>query len=850
MVIVLMPTDAIAAHALGEGLRRGFGLGAALLPFLLLGWATTFFIKQRLTNSPLRLAIALGIIYLAIISILGALTPLPTADLTGIFDPKNITAQGGYLGGAIAWALLTLTGFVITLIILIGLIIIGLILIGFSITGLVERIITTIKGNNADKDAVFTDPAATPNSSAYNLGPGAAGAIGAGAAAGASGAAAAAAMQPTKLKASARPDGTLQPTADLGATRRRKGFGTNGGGAGTASDGVDFTDPSAVDTVLFGTSQADASATADGTQDDDTTTAAKAKKSRKGDAMSSSARDSGAAATNALTQSQDYELPSPKVLRASREKANTKAGVSELRSTGTRLQDTLEEFGVDGQVVGWIAGPTVTLYKVSLGEGVRLNRVTALQDDIQLALAAQAIRIVAPIPGTSLVGIEVPNADRSMVLLGDVLPTALDPARNGPLALAIGKDVEGESILADLSTMPHLLIGGTTGSGKSVAINAIIMSILMRTTPTDVRMIMIDPKRVELTLYNGIPHLYVPVITDANQAASALSWCVAEMDRRLKLFEKHAVKNIKQFNAKVATELEHQAKEQAKHAKKDESEASQLIPHSDAAVSGEIDTTAVRAQLSTDLDRNPSNDEKPDITVEQEELRATLPYLVIVIDELADLMMLNGKEVEATISRLAQLARAAGLHLIVATQRPSTNVITGLIKANIVNRIAFTVASGIDSRVILDTPGAEDLIGLGDLLFSRPEYSKPVRIQGCFVSEPEIETVVDFWRSQGEPEYHESILETATGSSGGQGNYSDDSSDDDPLLWEAAEIVVSSQLGSTSAIQRRLKVGYARAGRIMDMLENKGIVGQPNGSKPRDVLVDDVLDLETLRAFE
>jgi S-DNA-T family DNA segregation ATPase FtsK/SpoIIIE len=448
---------------------------------------------------------------------------------------------------------------------------------------------------------------------------------------------------------------------------------------------------------------------------------------------------------------------------------------------------------------------------------------------------------VAPIPGTSLVGIEVPNSDRNMVLLGDVLPSA----RSGPLALAIGKDVEGEAICADLSSMPHLLIGGTTGSGKSVAINTIIMSILMRTTPAEVRMIMIDPKRVELTLYNGIPHLYVPVVTDAGQAASALNWCVAEMDRRLKLFEKHQVKNIKQFNAKVADAVAKQVLEDEQNAATNSEAATDDNPDQDAAT-GESDTQAVKSRLEANAS------EKPDITVEQEELRANMPYLVIVIDELADLMMLNGKEVETAISRLAQLARAAGLHLIVATQRPSTNVITGLIKANIVNRIAFTVASGIDSRVILDTPGAEDLIGLGDLLFSRPEYSKPVRIQGCFVSEPEIETVVEFWRGQGETDYHESILQTQSISGGGSGGGyggADDIGDDDPLLWDAAEIVVSAQLGSTSTLQRRLKVGYARAGRIMDMLEAKGIVGPPNGSKPRDVLIDDVLDLETLRAF-
>ena len=373
--------------------------------------------------------------------------------------------------------------------------------------------------------------------------------------------------------------------------------------------------------------------------------------------------------------------------------------------------------------------------------------------------------------------------------MGDVLKDAPD----GPLQIAIGKDVEGESIVSNLATMPHLLIGGTTGSGKSVAINGMIMSILMRATPSEVRMIMIDPKRVEFTPYNGIPHLYVPVVTEAREAASALSWAVAEMERRLKVFSGIGARNIGQYNAKVQKGLE--------------------------------------------INDAPA---------------AEMPYIVIIIDELADLMMNVGKEVEFSISRLAQLARAAGIHLIVATQRPSTNVVTGLIKANITNRIAFNVASGIDSRVILDTPGAENLIGLGDLLLSKPELAKPQRIQGCFVSEDEISAVVEKLKSQGEPEYHNDILKTnliTLGDSMPDGSGGTASGSDDPLVWDAAEIVVSSGMGSTSNLQRRLSVGYSRAGRIMDLLEEKGIVGPPNGSKPREVLVDP-MELETIKAFE
>ncbi|NLG11307.1 MAG: DNA translocase FtsK [Coriobacteriaceae bacterium] len=658
-----------------------------------------------------------------------------------------------------AWATLQLVGFGISIVILVGIIIVGLVIIGFSITGLVERIVNAFGfGRQVDTElqgayGSDVDQRRLPGVSAGK------GRL----------------LAPTarlgRLSDSAAND-TAQYEADLDA--QGKGPGANDANAltrrlkGTADSATNA--GSGAKTIRF----------ADG----DPGVAANA-------AASVTLSDSSAAYRAQLS---DFALPDPAILQVSKSKAATKAGANELRETAAHLQETLDEFAVDGQVTGWIAGPTVTLFKVSLEAGVRLNKILNLQNDIALALAAPAVRIMAPIPGTSLVGIEVPNTIRNTVLLGDVLPEAA----NTPLQLAIGKDVEGDAIIADLAKMPHLLIGGTTGSGKSVAINAMIMSMLMRATPAQVRMILIDPKRVELSLYNGIPHLYVPVVTDAQKAASALAWAVIEMERRLKIFEKTGVRNVNQFNGRV------------------------------------------REYLAKRSDDAP----------EDEELKEEMPFIVIVIDELADLMMVAGKEVEASICRISQLARAAGIHLIVATQRPSTNVITGLIKANITNRIAFNVASGIDSRVILDSPGAENLIGLGDLLFSKPEYGKPVRIQGCYVSEKEIQKVVDYLRSQGEPDYHEDILLTRVGatvasSSSGSG----ESGDDDPLIWEAAEIVVSSNLGSTSTLQRRLKVGYARAGRIMDMLEAKGIVGPPNGSKPREVLVDD-LELESLKAFE
>ncbi len=480
-----------------------------------------------------------------------------------------------------------------------------------------------------------------------------------------------------------------------------------------------------------------------------------------------------------------FELPALGMLaRTPESAASHKASEKELRHTAGLIEQTFATFDIMARVVSWIAGPTVTMFEVEIAKGVKVNRVTALSDDLALALAAPTIRILAPIPGKSYVGIEVPNAGRATVTLGDVLHSGLiaDPR---PLMLGIGKDVAGQQIAADLASMPHLLIAGSTGTGKSVCINALIMSILMRSTPAEVRLILIDPKRIELSLYNGVPHLYVPVVTEPKEAASALHWAVGEMESRLKRLQKTGARNIAQYN------------------------------------------TAVR-------------DGKAPEGFEE------MPYLVIIIDELADLMMVAAKEVEESIVRIAQLARAAGIHLIVATQRPSTDIITGLIKTNITNRIAFAVSSGIDSRVILDTSGAEKLVGLGDMLFSTPALSKPNRIQGAYVSEEEIMRVVEHVKSQAEPDYHEEILHLKMTPGSGSIENSDD---DDPLIWEAADIVVTSGMGSTSLLQRRLKVGYARAGRIMDMLEMKGVVGQPDGSRPREVLVD-VEDLEALKHFE
>ncbi len=755
-VAAVVPTDALITSFVSQLLHLCLGIGAYLLPFFLVAIGASCLVRIDKEGIPLRASVGSAMLFVAVLSLLALFTPEAAPDATdNLFLADQLSARGGYIGAGVAWCGLTLFGKVISAIVLFGLAIAGLIVIGFSVSSIVEKLRALAAAREEAEErehGVVPAPAfarvSHPRAKAVDE------------------------SELAELE-TAKTQMLKQPAA----SNRR-----HGSAVASSDDGASREDASKAPETI-------------------TRKLGRRKPIERAAAPAMPKKLSKAATPVATPRpEQGFELPPFDLLATSTDPEKDLATDSELQETGACLQETLEDFNIMAKVVGWVAGPTVTLFKVDLPAGVRVSRVTALEDDIALALAAPGVRIFAPIPGTNYVGIEVPNRTRQTVLLGDVIKDAAP----GPLQIAIGKDVEGHCIVSDLAKMPHLLIGGTTGSGKSVSINAMIMSILMRATPSEVRFIMIDPKRVEFTPYNGIPHLYVPVVTEPKEAASALSWGVAEMERRLKVFSKVGARNIGQYNAKVqAAQAEAKAVQEA----------------------GE------------DLPENELGDE--------------LPYIVIIIDELADLMMNVGKEVEFSISRIAQLARAAGIHLIVATQRPSTNVVTGLIKANITNRIAFNVASGIDSRVILDTPGAENLIGLGDLLLSKPEYAKPMRIQGCYVSEDEINAVVEKLRSQGEPEYHSEILSTnlitlgscPSDASGGT------CADDDPLIWEAAELVVSSGLGSTSNIQRRLKVGYSRAGRIMDMLEDKGVVGPPNGSKPREVLVD-AMELETLKAFE
>ncbi len=443
------------------------------------------------------------------------------------------------------------------------------------------------------------------------------------------------------------------------------------------------------------------------------------------------------------------------------------------------LEATLKSFGVEARCVGWEQGPVVTRYELQPAPGVKVQRITSLANDIALALAASSVRIEAPIPGKSAVGIELPNEKAALVTLREILESPAFQCPD-PLLVALGKDIAGYPVVANLVEMPHLLIAGATGSGKSVALNTLVCSVLMRATPEAVRFLMIDPKRVELSHYEDVPHLLVPVVKNPKEAAAKLRRVIQGMERRYELFAHATVRNVQAFNALPVEERQR----------------------------------AVEAVAGEKLGENPDG---------------SLPYVVIVVDELADLMMVAPAEFEDSIVRLAQMARATGIHLVVATQRPSVDVITGLIKANIPSRIAFATSSMVDSRTILDAPGAEKLLGRGDMLYLPIGASRPTRVQGAYVSDAEIGRIVDFWKDQGRPAYDATLLQAQPAE--------EEEADEDELLGQAARIVVQAGYGSVSLLQRKMKIGYVRAARLVDQLEAKGIVGPPQGSNPREVLV-------------
>ncbi|HEY5664374.1 MAG TPA: DNA translocase FtsK 4TM domain-containing protein [Ilumatobacter sp.] len=739
------------AGPLGRGVETFvgwfLGLGRFLLPVALVSSGVAL-VKRGQSSSPTRLVIGWGLVGLAVLGVLHVVRPPDS-----ITDLDELGDGGGWVGALLAGPLQALVATAGAMVVMIAMFLGGVLLI--TSTSLRTMAATTGRG---------------VGSVARPLGR-----------------AAKRAISDLSTLSSDR-DGTSHPGSG------RRGDGRSGGGWGRRRR--DEHRPGAPD--VHG--EPIAPALYDGAEEDDAFFSDPAPARSAGRRRKKPGPDQPSLPIDG-EQVGEWVIPPLSLLKQAGQQA---VNMAEIEQRGRTLQESLAQHGVDTELIGMTVGPTVTRFELELGAGVKVARITSLQKDIAYAMAATDVRILAPIPGRSAIGVEVPNHRRQLVALGDLMVSPEAAAATHPLEVAIGKDIAGKAVFLDLSTTPHLLIAGATGAGKSSGINCIITSLLMRTTPDQVRLILIDPKQVEMGQYQRLPHLLTQPVTNPKKAANALGWAVKEMERRYDVLSEVGFRDITGYNAAVAR--------------------------------GEVPP--------------PPGVDPDDSSYEH------MPYIVVVVDELNDLMMVAARDVEESITRIAQKARAVGIHLIIATQRPSVNVITGVIKANVPARIAFAVSSLTDSRVILDQPGAEKLVGKGDMLLLPGNSSVPNRIQGSFVSEDEVRRVVAHWRQQApEPVYSSNVegdSDAAAGVAGamqqmsfGDGldvtsdanAFSAGDDDDDAMMRQAMELVVRSQLGSTSMLQRKLKVGFARAGRIMDLLEQRGVVGPSEGSKAREVLM-------------
>lgn len=776
-LLALLPIDGVVLEMMHRGIGALIGAGSYALPFVLLGLAGLLFVRQK---GPVRLrGICIALIPVLIGSVVHAFTcanefGFSMAMLAKLLKTGMDISSGGLLSGGLyillEWALSSIGALIVLLLMLIAVVLVALRITPQALFEMFRR--PDYEYEDEDERERYEAPVKLPN--VHEV-------------------AAVRAQKREERRASRRKVEIDIPLDNDPLTEDKPGVPEE-------PVPVHHEKPMAPDEYLRSLEKAPENTGSildlvenkpeEYEEEPPVVTESAEKKRDKPEKMSENEQ---AALNDAMDESQKAPVPVydyPPIDLLTQGKRNSVAGVeTELKESSECLIDTLKSFNIDAQIIGIVRGPSVTRFELTIPRGIKISRITTLSDDIALSLGAVSVRI-APIPDKVAVGIEVPNKVVNTVYIRECIGSPAFANARSRLSFAVGKDITGKPVIGDIAKMPHMLIAGTTGSGKSVCINSMLISLLYKSTPEEVRLIMVDPKMVELGNYNGIPHLLIPVVTDPKKAAGALNWAVGEMERRYKLFADHQVRNLVGYNDLM----------RAEKAKAEQEEGG--IP----------------------------------------DQYQVLPQIVIVIDELADLMMVAAKEVETSICRIAQKARAAGMHLVVATQRPSADVITGIMKANIPSRIAFAVASQIESRIILDTTGAEKLIGKGDMLYGPLGEGKPTRVQGCFISSDEIEAVITRIKETSTAEYNEEILEhierqaeqaeSKGGASGG-----DAGDDEDELIEEAIDVIMDCRQASTSMLQRRLKLGYARAARIIDQIEERGIIGPSEGSKSRQILI-------------